>query len=177
VSKRGFTLIEVIVALVVGGMAVSAAAALLTGLGERVNEIRSAGARVDRDGNAERLVRDLLQNLRFSGDSTRTVSGDSAAMVFLAWCESVEGWLRPCTVRLTVADSGARFHFALALNQREPSRVILWEGERLPRQSVGIRYLRDPLHGGVWSTRWTEIVAPAAIQLFAGNDTLLFSIW
>ena len=34
-SRRGFTLIEITVALIIGGMALSAAAAHLTGLAER----------------------------------------------------------------------------------------------------------------------------------------------
>lgn len=173
-SSRGFTLIEVTIALVVGGMAVTAAAALLGGLGDRADAIRAAGERTDRDANAERLLRMLWGNLRFSGDSTRTVSGDSMAVSFASWCETVEGWLRPCRARLAVErENGEQaYRFRLELGSASPD-MTFW--------SVGgpasIRYLRNAEHGGTWSTAWSEIVAPPAIAVIRGADTVIVTTW
>jgi prepilin-type N-terminal cleavage/methylation domain-containing protein len=173
VSRRGFTLIEITVALIVGGMALSAAAALLTGLSDRADEIRTAGIRVDRDGNGERMLRNLLGNLRFSTDSMHTLSGDSLAVTFLTWCETAEGWLRPCRAHLAVEPRG-RFQVSLALTDGETRTVAF---SQVDRTSATIRYLRDPVGGGRWMTQWTDIVVPGALQLIAGTDTLMVPVW
>ncbi len=173
-TRRGFTLIEVTIALVVGGMALSAAVALLTGLGERADQIRAAAARVDRDANAERLLRSLWTNLRPSDDSSPTVSGDSMAVEFSAWCESVEGWLRPCRARLAVDHDGPASHFTLVLSAAETMTMTFWSRKRDPGR---IRYLRNAANGGTWMTRWTDIVPPAAIAVITGADTVVFPTW
>ncbi|PYP60083.1 MAG: hypothetical protein DMD40_01995 [Gemmatimonadetes bacterium] len=172
-TRRGFTLIEITVALIVGGMALSAAAALLTGLSDRADEIRTAGMRADGEGNGERLLRNLLGNLRFSTDSTHTLSGDSLAVTFLTSCETVEGWLRPCRARLAI-EPPERFQLTLALRAGETHTIVLSRGARIP---TAIRYLRDPAHGGRWVRQWTEIVTPAALELTAGTDTVLLPVW
>lgn len=175
-SRRGFTLIEVSVALVVGGMALSAAAALLNALSSRAEQIRSAGAQVDRDANAERLLRTLLANLRASGDSTLTVSGDSGSVMLQAWCETVEGWLRPCGAHLTVERDSSSVAFRLELTQADAENIsmVFRRGARAP---AGLRYLGDVARGGTWVSRWTEVVAPSAILIFAGADTLMLLTW
>jgi prepilin-type N-terminal cleavage/methylation domain-containing protein len=175
-SRRGFTLIEVTVALVIGGMALSAAAALLSGLSSRAEQIRSAGARVDRDANAERLLRNLLANLRASGDSTLTVRGDSGSVTLQAWCATVEGWLRPCRARLGLERDSTSVEFRLELTGggAENRSVVFRQGARVP---AGLRYLRDAAGGGTWVSRWTEVVAPSAISVFAGADTLVLLTW
>lgn len=173
--SRGFTLLEIVIALVVGGMAVSAAAALLTGLGERADQVRAAGARVDRDANAERLLQGLWSNLRLSADSM-TAAGDSMAATFQTWCETVEGWLRPCHARLAVERQGQAFQFVLTLTAGETRTIRLWDGDRGP---AGIRYLRDAAHGGSWTAEWTGIVPPQALAAIVGPrpDTLVFPTW
>ncbi len=173
-SRRGFTLIEVTIALVIGGMALSAAAALLTGLSQRVNQIRGAAARVDRDGNAERMLRSLFENLRFSTDSSHTLRGDSSRVTFYTRCETVEGWLRPCSAVIAVDPSRTHFQIRLALSAQSTQNLAL---SRVDRGSLSIRYLRDAETGGHWTTRWSEIVTPMAIELIAGADTLLLPTW
>jgi prepilin-type N-terminal cleavage/methylation domain-containing protein len=170
--RGGFSLIEVTVALVVGGMALSAAAALLSGLGDREHGIRAAAARVDRDANAERLLRGLWGNLRLSVDSA--VRGDAAVMEFQSWCETVEGWLRPCHARLAVEREGDGFQFRLALTSGDTHTMTLWRTDRAP---AGIRYLRNVTGGGTWVSRWSDNVVPSAVEVIVGPDTLLLPTW
>ena len=172
VRRVGFTLIEITVALVVGGMALSAAAALLSGLGDREQAIRADAARVDRDANAERLLRDLWDNLRLTGDSS--VRGDSTGVSFQSWCASVEGWLRPCRAQLTLDRDGSGFRFRLELTSTETRALTLWRGARGP---AGLRYLRDAATGGTWESQWSGLVAPSALEVIAGADTLLLPAW
>ncbi len=173
-TRRGFTLIEVTIALVVGGMALSAAVALFTGLGERADQIRAAGARVDRDANAERLLRSLWTNLRPSDDSSPIVSGDSTVVEFSAWCESVEGWLRPCRARLAIDHDGRGSQFTLVLAAAATMTMKFWHRDHgLER----IRYLRNAENGGHLVTNWRDIVPPLAIVVIAGTDTVMFPTW
>ena len=170
-NPRGFTLIEVTVALIIGGMALSAAAALLHGLGQRAEAIYDAGARVDRDANAERIVRATWANLRPSSDGTPTVSGDSSEVRFQSWCQTVEEWLQPCRVRLGVAHTPSSWQFRL---ERGSEVTALWSGDA---GSARIRYLRDPARGGSWVAAWSDLVAPPAIALVFGSDTVVLRTW
>ncbi len=172
-GRRGFTLIEVTIALVIGGMALSAAAALLTGLSKRAEQIRAAGARMDRDTNAERLLRSLWSNLRPTGDGSPIVRGDSMAVEFSAWCESVEGWLRPCRARLAVEHEARGSRFVLVLTGDETMTMHFWHRDR----DLSIRYLRNAEHGGSWMTGWTDPVPPPAIAVIAGPDTVMVPTW
>ena len=177
-SRRGFTIIEVTVALVIGGLALSAAAALLAGLGQRADQIRAAGAREDRDANGERLLRALWGNLQARLDTTtHSVTGDSTAVNFASLCETVEGWLRQCDARLSVRRTGAAFQFLLELSPRDTrsmTTVSLWSGDSGPAR---LRYLRDVAGGGRWTTSWNDIVIPSAVEIVAGPDTMLVATW
>jgi prepilin-type N-terminal cleavage/methylation domain-containing protein len=171
VNPRGFTLIEVTVALIVGGMALSAAAALLHGLGQRAEAITVAGARVDRDANAERLVRATWGNLRPGSDGTPTVSGDSSEVRFQSWCQTVEEWLQPCRVRLGITYTESSWQLRL---ERGSEVTALWSGQS---GFARIRYLRDAARGGSWVAAWSDLVAPPAIALILGSDTLVLRAW
>jgi prepilin-type N-terminal cleavage/methylation domain-containing protein len=176
-SQRGFTLIEVTVALVIGGLALSAAAALLAGLGQRADQIRAVGAREDRDANGERLLRALWGNVQARRDSAHSVTGDSTAVTFASLCETVEGWLRPCDARLSVRRTGAAFQFLLELSSRDTqstTTVSLWSGNSGPAR---LRYLRDAASGGTWLTSWNDIVIPSALEIVGGTDTMLVATW
>jgi prepilin-type N-terminal cleavage/methylation domain-containing protein len=169
----GFTLIEINVALVVGGMALTAAAALLHGLGARAEAIRAVATHVDRDANAERLLRSVWANLRHSGDSSVTIRGDSATVAFQTWCPTSEVWMRPCRGRLAVEkdDAGYLIRFYLDAPQFRP--ITLWRALR----TAGLRYLKDPAHGGMWQRQWSDVVIPPAIAVVAGSDTLVLAAW
>jgi prepilin-type N-terminal cleavage/methylation domain-containing protein len=173
---RGFTLIEVAVALVVGGMALTAAAALYQGLGSQAEAIQASALRVDRDGNAERLLRGLWTNLRVGEreDSGASVRGDSATVAFKAWCPTPEGWLRACAGRLAIERDEPGVAVRLHVDT-PPSRrpVTLWSA--LP--AATFRYLRNAGHGGTWQSRWSDLVIPPAIAVVMGNDTLIVAAW
>ena len=169
----GFTLIEITVALVVGGMALTAAAALLQGLGGRAEAIRAAAAHVDGDANAERLLRSVWANLRLSGDSTGSIRGDSATVSFQTWCQTSEGWMRPCRGHLAVEHDGGGYLIRFYMDAPQCRPLTLWRG--LP--SAGLRYLTDPAHGGTWQRRWADLVIPPAVAVIAGSDTLILPAW
>ena len=174
-NRRGFTLIEVVVALMIGGMALSAAVALLGGLARRVDEVRAAGAAEDRDANGERLLRTLFANLRGPADTLPVLVGDSSRVAFHTWCETGEGWLRPCEAELHVAGKDTlQFQLTLAGSDTASMAVLTAPHGGEP---AGIRYLLDPAGGGTWLTSWSKRTAPGAVAMIAGGDTLIFATW
>jgi prepilin-type N-terminal cleavage/methylation domain-containing protein len=170
----GFTLLEVTVALVIGGMAVAGAAALFHGLGQRAEAVERAARRADRDANAERLLRALLANVDFSGDtSSPAVAGDQRTMTFRTWCEQATGWLGRCSVRLFFEQDAGASSLRLDLTGAETITTVLQRGLREGR----LRYLVDARQGGTWVDTWTRRGVPMAVAVIIGRDTLLLPVW
>ena len=169
----GFTLIEVMVALMIGGMAVAGAAALLDALGNRAEAIERAGIGVDRDANAERLLRGLVANLDLSSDSTPSFVGDINAARFRAWCESPAGWLAHCTVHLSLERRGDLASLRLQVDNPGPSVIEL--GHDLRGARFGYLFSVDDVL--TWTDRASHLVPPLAVALIVERDTLLLGVW
>lgn len=168
----GFTLLEVMVALTVGGMAVAVAAALLTGLGDRATELAAAARRVDRDANAEQLLRALTANLQPGSDSAGPFRGDSRSAAFRSWCDAPSGWLERCAVRLSLAPEARGLSLILRLAGSDTTVVRMRSGIGVGR----LRYLLDAANGGQWADRWSDLVPPTAIEVIADRDTLFLTV-
>lgn len=173
-SRAGFTLIEVTVALVIGGMALVAAAALFNGLAQRAAAVERAGRRADRDANAERLLRSLFENMDLRGDSTSPpVAGDQRSIRFRAWCDEGRGSFTPCSVRLSIQQDAGLSFLQLELAGADTTTLVLRRGFREGR----LRYLRYAREGGQWTDTWPRLVAPTAIAVIIERDTLLLPVW
>ena len=173
-GSLGFTLIEVTVALVIGGMALVAAAALFNGLARRAEGVERAGRRADRDANSERLLRTLFENIDLRGDSTSPpVSGDQRSIRFRAWCDEGRGSFAPCGVRLSIQQDAGLSFLQLELSGADTSTLVLRRGFREGR----LRYLLNAREGGQWTDVWPRLVAPTAIALIIERDTLLLPVW
>ena len=170
--RAGFTLVEVVVALVVGGMAVTAAALLLNGLENRAETIERAAATSDAARNAERLLVQLVGNAELGDDSTPTFAGDSLALSFHSWCETTHGWLDRCAALLRFAPEGERKVLQLQLRGADTLEVAV-------RHSVAngrIRYLMNAESRGTWIDKWTHLGPPEAVAVILDEDTLLLRI-
>ncbi len=172
-SALGFTLIEVMVALVIGGMAVAGAAALLSGLADRAQAIARAATRADGDANAERVLRALVANLELSTDTTPSFVGDATSARFRAWCDTPGGWLERCTARLFFEQRGELASLRLELIGREATVIELQSGIRAGR----FRYLVNVDHVLTWKDTWSHLVPPTAVAVIAERDTLLLPVW
>ena len=174
-SRVGFTLIEVTVALVIGGMALVAAAALFNGLARRAEGVERAGRRADRDANSERLLRTLFENIDLRGDSTSPpVSGDQRSIRFRAWCDEGRGSFAPCGVRLSIQQDAGLSFLQLELAGADSSTLVLRRGFREGR----LRYLLYAREGSRWIDAWpARLVAPTAIAVIIERDTLLLPVW
>lgn len=181
--RNGFTLIELMLALAIGGMALSAAALLLLGLSDRGRVIDTVVWRMDRDASAERLLRTLVRNLDFSPDTTPSLKGDATSARFRSWCDGNTGWPVRCFVHLSIAET--QYGQAVTLQlwpssseirqgsiSGDPTVISLWD--RL--DSAGLLYLIDASQGGRWTDEWSELVPPPAMGLILDGDTLILPV-
>jgi prepilin-type N-terminal cleavage/methylation domain-containing protein len=168
----GFTLVEVMVALVIGGMVISAAAGLLTSLGDRAKAIERAAASADEDANAERQLRTLVANLAPAGDTTHPVIGNGDSVVFRAWCDTAARWLDHCDVRLFFNRRDSVTTLNMELGSGYISALELRRDVRRGR----LRYLTEVDHRLQWRDAWSERYPPTALAVVIESDTLLFPV-
>lgn len=178
---QGFTLLEVLVGLVIGSVALGGAAALFVGLSGHVDLVAEASFRTDRDANAERLLRSLVSSAHLGGEEGFPLEGDEREVRFLSWCQPPDRWPTPCSVRLTVPVRGELA--AVVLEATAPggpsagvpvagTSIELWSGLRTGR----ILYLVRGSDGGQWTDRWSDRGLPAAVGLVLDRDTLVLSL-
>lgn len=176
-AKAGFTLLEITVALVIGGTVVLAATGLFLGLAGREEAIRESSARIDRESNAEQLLRTLFNNVEVSTDSATSIIGDSAGVTFRAWCRTGSSELNRCGVRLSIERHGPVALLALQLTPVLRDSAGPGVPIELRRGSTGaFRYLVDPGTGGQWTTSWSRRQPPMAMSVIIDLDTLLLPV-
>lgn len=176
-GSLGFTLLEITVALVIGGMVVIAASALFLGLAGRDEAIQEASAHFDRIANGEQLLGTLFLNVDSRADSAGWLTGDSLGVSFVTWCRTVGTELSRCRADLRFAERGTRRVLILRLSalkrnaEQGASELELRESHR-----GVLRYLVDARNGGRWADRWSQRQPPAAVSAIVDGDTLLFPV-
>lgn len=171
--RGGFTLVEVMVALAVIGVAVAGARVVLGQLADDAERIAGASAEADRDAGAEALLQGVVGRLELGwGDGAeRRFEGHPAGARFHSWCEVPTGWLERCEVTLGVIEVAGAPVLALQMGDGDPValRRGFAEGE--------ILYLRDAGGGGTWVRRWgASITAPVGLGVVLDGDTTIVRI-
>jgi prepilin-type N-terminal cleavage/methylation domain-containing protein len=173
--RSAFTLIEVLVALVVGAIVILGAHRVLEVLTDQAHELTRHAAYVDRSANGERMLRDLVGQLEIGSPGTVPFSGAADTVRFSSWCEAPAGWLEQCRVTLSFA----------ATTDGEVLRAQLGSGQSLDLISGfsagAFRYLESAAAGGQWFQRWgTGITAPLGLGVLLARgdavDTMLVRI-
>ena len=167
----GMTLVEVMLALVLGALTVLTARALLNQLG-LAGETLGRVARVeDERRNETRVLYALLRHADVRPDSLRRFTGDSTSAQFHSLCQRPGGWGEPCDVTVLL-DSG-RDSTALVgqLSTGEVLTLGRWDGR------AELRYLSATPSGDQWLSEWgRSIVAPAALALVFSQDTIVVPV-
>lgn len=170
-ARAGFTLVELMVALVISAVVVLGARMLLEQLGDSAHRTVTAATRADRAANGERLLRDLAARLEIGTADTMRFSGEPGTATFSSWCDVPSGWQERCTVTLVASSDGGRASLAARLDRGEPITLLVRDAP------IELRYLDDPRAGGRWFTNWgAGITAPLAIAVISGADTLIVRI-
>jgi len=172
--KRGFTLVEVMVALVISGLALGLAAggwaALARNSGRIVREAESGTTH----GVNQRRLRDLIASMEAGGDSAASFRGFPDGMECTTWLLLPGGW--PGRTRLTL-----RVRDSLLIAETRMGAQVLAEHVT----SIRLSYLLNQGLGASWTERWeSPITLPSAVRAEVGRwngmssviDTLLVVI-
>jgi prepilin-type N-terminal cleavage/methylation domain-containing protein len=170
--NRGFTLMEVMIALAIGGLVVLTAQRLFAGAGDGARLLTEARDRLDRDANARRWLEAALLSLAVGDSGAGPFEGDSSRVRFTAWQLSPGGWFEPRRIELATTDG----RLVASVSPGEP--LILSDGVR----GVAFDYLLEPGAETHWVRQWlSPVSAPLAVRLRVTRatesvDTLLLLI-
>jgi prepilin-type N-terminal cleavage/methylation domain-containing protein len=170
--RNGFTLLELMLALMLTGGAMLSAMLLLDQLGDGAERIVRDGAAMSRRANGARLMNRLFADARPSDDSTKRFTGDDHTVTLWTLCDVPGGWREPCRAILAIDDRGdssaivARLDIGGAFTVREQS------GQRR------LRYY-DPTRSAdsVWLGHWSSnVTLPLAIAIVGSGDTTVIPV-
>lgn len=177
--RRGFTLVELLVALVVGGFVMLGGRLVFDSVTDGGRRLAEASRRVDVDANGERLVRRSLASLEAGISGGGSFGGDAAHASFTSWCDTPGGWQERCAVKLEITGNthdprnGGRRGRLLVLRSANAEPVPVWSGFA----EGTLQYLVDASNGGSWVQRWEPgLSTPLAIGAIIDGDTLVFRI-
>ena len=168
--RRGFTLVEIVVALLVSAVVVLGVRVLLEQLGDSTSRTVRGAAHGDRDANGEQLMRDLVRRLEVGTPDAAHFAGEPDSASFSSWCDVPAGWQERCTVviRTEPTPSG----MTLSVSAAGIGKQHIGAGSL-----VELRYLDDAAAGGRWFRSWgAGITAPLAIGLLTDRDTTILRI-
>lgn len=167
--RRGFTLLEVIVALSIGAVVLLTARLVVEATTDGSHRLIEARRTADEQAGRDRWLRSLMR--RVDGgtpDDTARFYGDSTRVAFTSWCEAPGGWLEECDGMLAVT--------------RADSTVVVvvrtsLDGELVIRRQLSplsLRYLAPSDTGASWIASWGQsVLPPAAVALFGSDTTIL----
>lgn len=174
--RSGFTLLEVLVAVMIAATVLLAADIVFEQLADSRSVIARSATKVDRERNAASTVVRWVSQVDISprsgpGVQPRSFGGNETSATFVSWCLAPGGWERECEVTLRVArDTNASAIVASASTG---------ESVRLPIHGTDatLRYLLDARGGGHWLRSWgAGPTTPLAIGIVSGADTLVLRI-
>lgn len=171
VSRRGFTLLEVMVALAVGAFVLTGAWTLVVSVSDAADQVTRESEAADREANDIELIRGLVRRTEVDIRSTLVFRGGPDSASFASWCDVPQGWSERCLVTLMpVRTSGMT-----TLHLRTSSGLYLtMQG----RPAVGgLVFLDQSVEPREWRKHWDSATArPSAVGLVRERDTLLLAI-
>lgn len=179
--RSGFTLLEVLVAVMIAATVLLAADVVFEQLADSRSVISRSAIEIDRERNASSTLSSWVAQAdvspRSPGAQPRSFGGDETSATFTSWCLAPGGWERECEVTLHVAkDTGDT-------SDTSPATIIAiastGDSVQLTMHGTGIaiRYLLDAQGGGHWLRSWgTGPTTPLAIGVVSGADTLVLRI-
>jgi len=162
--RRGFTILELMIALAIGAMAVLVVRLGVETIAQASVSLDRVARRTDREANADALVRGLLGRVESGRISSDRFVGDAQAMEFTTWCDAPGGYQERCRVRLEATAHGSSDTIRLLVAR---DTVALWTDIR----ALDFRYLVIPTPDG-WRPTWSDPVrAPLAISIRFARET------
>ena len=171
--EGGFTLIEVMVALMLSAIVVLLAHQIFSGVVDGVGRLDAARAELDRRSNARRWLIEAFGSLQTGADSAGSFEGHPQQLAFSTWQRAAQGGL--ARERVSVLAAGSTL-----VAQMAPGTLDLADSIR----AVGFDYLLEPGANTTWAREWiSPVSAPLAVRVritYLGSperaDTLLLLI-
>ncbi len=169
---RGFTLIEVVVAVAITGVVVLAIGPLFGNSTTIVSRLDRARTDLDQSMNAVRWSQEAFTAVEVGRPGDVPFLGNAHELRFTAWLPTADGWPEQQVVHLT--RKGPKVVAEVKLGM-----IALWPDV----VRLDIDYLLVPGETSRWEDRWeSPLAAPAAVRLRIGHgtsgesDTLLFGV-
>lgn len=160
-SRTGFTLLELMLALAIGGLLVVTAAQLFAVAGDSGGALARARHAADREANAREWLATTLGSLEVGVAGTPGFQGDSARMTFAAWVPVAGGWMERRTVTLALAGG--------QLTGAAGASVLLVDSLR----SGAFDYLAEYGAQTMWLSGWqSPVSAPIAVRIRLTRPTV-----
>lgn len=172
--RLGFTLIEVLVALVVTATIALLAHGLFAAAADGAHRLELARRRLDRTGNARDVLREAFLALDVGADSAGPFEGEPHRVRFTTWLPVPGGWNERRTVVLGTRDG----QWTADIGTDAGERIVLADSVT----AVGLDYLLDLGAGEHWVGDWHSAVsAPLAVRVRVtrvggASDTSLYLV-
>lgn len=154
-KRRGFTLIEVMVALTLSAMVVVLAHQIFAGVVDGVARLDAARMRETRTANARRWLIAAFGSLQAGVDSAGPFEGHATNVGFAAWQRVADGGFR--RTRVLIGLSGSTL-----VAQTPSGSVALADSVG----ALGCDYLLEPGANTTWAREWlSPVSAPLAVRL------------
>ncbi len=168
-SRRGFTLIEVMVALALSALVVLLAHRIFAGVVDGAQGLNAARSGLARDMNAHRALTEMFGSLDIGTAGAGGFTGRPQRAEFTTWQRVPTGWLDRRRVVVEVEDG--------VLVARSDQTFELQDSV----SRVDFDYLLEPGANAAWVREWiSPVSAPVAvrvrIQCGVATDTLLFIV-
>lgn len=170
-DTRGFTLIEVVVALTAGTLLLVALHGLVSAVTDAGATLIAARRDAESSHQGDRWLRSIIASTSVGQPGDVPFEGAPAFATFMAMVPTAYGWHEARPVDIRVAGD------SLLLNVNGADAIMLRHGVR----SVGLDYLLEPGANAHWVRQWSSPVsAPLAIRvridLGGPVDTALYLI-
>lgn len=165
--RPAFTLVEVIVAVAVAGIAAALARTVFEGTATAGGVVARQAARHDAQMNGDRHLRTLLRSIERSA-AADAFSGDAASLSFWSQCDVPRGWSERCRVRASLL---ADARISLALGTGSP---VAFEPLRRGGRFI---YLETVEPQPRWFDSWpASSTLPLAVGLVGARDTTIIPV-
>lgn len=178
-NRRGFTLIEILIALTIGAIVVVVAHELFAAVADRGRTLTAARTALDRTANAHRWLDAAFLSLDVGTEGASGFEGRSDHAAFSTWLLTPDGWFERTQIALGEEEGRLRALF--------PSGAPITLADSVT--DVQFDYLLEPGAESRWVREWVSPVsAPVAVRLRLARtgcgmrdagcavDTLLFLI-
>jgi prepilin-type N-terminal cleavage/methylation domain-containing protein len=154
-SRRGFTLVEVLVALTLSALVVLLSHRVLTAVVDGAGRVREARQALDRQENARRWLTEAFGSLAVGAPVGGSFEGLAHGVRFGTWLSSATRGFVPARVTLMVREG----RLVAALDGQDS--LVLADSV----QSVDFDYLLDPGANARWVREWlSPVTAPVAVR-------------